>query len=94
MQEMKINMIFGKIFIFRKSKSRFRDFNSSDYGLFYTLSFDGFDDCETSDNDEVDSDEEDEDGENGEMNDFIVEDNCSDEDGDYIGELEEDENEY
>ena len=33
---------------------------SSDYGLFYTLSFDGFDDCETSDNDEVDSDEEDE----------------------------------
>ena len=93
-------LLFGKIFIFRKSKSRFRDFNSSDYGLFYTLSFDGFDDCETSDNDEVDNDEEneedeeDEDGENGEMNDFIVEDNCSDEDGDYIGELEEDENEY
>ena len=49
------------------------DFDISDYGLFYTLCFEGFDDC-NSDDDLITSDED-----TGSLDSFIVQDGIDDE---------------
>jgi len=96
-------LLFGDIFMLMKQKS-LCDFDTSDYGLFYSVCFDGFDDCVSEDDsvseddcvsscvssDSVSSDSvSDGDG-------FIVYDN-SDQTEEYTGdsdELDEDTNEY
>jgi len=57
-------LLFGDIFIVRKQGDKFIDFEISEYGDFYNLSFGGFDDCETTDeeyNEDMNNEEEDED---------------------------------
>ena len=80
-------LIFNDIFVVRVEHKKYLDFDVSEYGLFYNLCFQGFDDCL--------SDEElygnEEDSNNNSLNDFIVDDEVS-VDSDY--ELDEDCNEY
>jgi hypothetical protein len=91
-------LLFGDIFILMKQKS-LCDFDTYDYGLFYSIHFDGFDDCvyydSVSEDDNVsyyslsDDNVSDDNG-------FIVYDN-SEQTEEYIGdsdELDEDTNEY
>jgi len=79
-------LLFGDLFILQKDDHKLCDFDVSDYGLFYSLSFEGFDDCLT--DDETDEDEEDDDG--SDLNDFIVASTAEDEE-DEDEEDEEDE---
>ena len=52
-------LLFGDLFILQKKDTVLCDFDVSDYGLFYSLCFEGFDDCLTDDNEDG-SDESDE----------------------------------
>ena len=79
-------LIFNDIFVVRVENKKYLDFDVSDYGLFYNLCFQGFDDC-LSDEDE----DEDESDENNSLKEFIVDDE-EPFDSDY--ELDEDYNEY
>ena len=86
-------LLFGDLFIvcYDKQKDKYIDFCVSDYGAFYELMFEGFDDCENS---EEESDEEEP---NTDDEEFIVDD--LEEDSDYHeygsdDELDEDENDY
>lgn len=80
-------LIFNDIFIVRIENKKYLDFDVSEYGLFYNLCFQGFDDCLS--DEELDGNEED--SNNNSLNDFIVDDEVS-VDSDY--ELDEDYNEY
>ena len=60
-------LLFGDLFILQKDDHKLCNLDVSDYGLFYSFSFEGFDDCLT--DDETDDDDDD----NGsDLNDFIV----------------------
>jgi hypothetical protein len=92
-------LLFGDIFMLMKQKS-LSNFDTSDYGLFYSVCFDGFGDC-VSDDDSVSDDCL---SENSEGNEFIVNgSDSSDQNEEYMGdsdelygsgELDEDMNEY
>ena len=65
-------LLFGDQFILTKKNNIFTDFDVSDYGLFYSMCFEGFDECLT--DDETDSEED-----NGsDLDDFIVSDGLDD----------------
>jgi hypothetical protein len=84
-------LIFNDIFLVKFHNKKYLDFDVSEYGLFYNLCFQGFDDC-LSDDDDGDDDEDDgDDDDNNSLNKFIVNDEES-LDSDY--ELDEDYNEY
>ena len=96
-------LLFGDIFILMKQK-KISNFDTSDYGLFYSLCFGGFDDCVSYDSVSYGSVSEDDnvsyyslsDDNVSDDNGFIVYDN-SDQNEEYIGdsdELDEDTNEY
>ena len=59
-------LLFNDIFLVRLENKKYVDFDVSDYGLFYTLCFEGFDDCHS---DDMTSEEEDD---AGSLEDFIV----------------------
>lgn len=95
-------LLYNDIYLVMKHGKKFLDFDTSEYGLFYTLCFEGFDECNSSD--ETDEPEE---SDTGEMDDFIVCDGDtvenSDTDGEYVpsdnsidsdDELEEDYTDY
>ena len=69
-------LLFNDVFLVRLENKKYIDFDVSDYGLFYTLCFEGFDECHS---DDMTSEEEDD---TGSLEDFIVdethEDNISD----------------
>ena len=69
-------LLFNDVFLVRLENKKYIDFDVSDYGLFYTLCFEGFDECHS---DDMTSEEEDD---AGSLEDFIVdethEDNTSD----------------
>ena len=72
-------LLFGDQFILMKKNNRFTDLDVADYGLFYSVCFEGFDECLT--DDETDSEED-----NGsDLDDFIVGDELSDELSDELG---------
>lgn len=77
-------LIFNDIFVVRVENKKYLDLDVSEYGLFYNLCFQGFDDC-------LSVEEEEEDNDNNSLNDFIVDEEESI-DSDY--ELDEDCNEY
>ena len=52
-----IQLLFGDLFILRSDKNKFYDFEISDYGEFYNLTFGGFDTCDSED-EEIDIEEE------------------------------------
>ena len=79
-------LIFNDIFVVRVKNKKYLDFDVSEYGLFYNLCFQGFDDCLSGE--DVESEEE---NDNNSLNDFIVNDEEFS-DSDY--ELDEDFNEY
>ena len=98
-------LLFNDIFLVRLENKKYIDFDVSDYGLFYTLCFEGFDECHS---DDMTSEEEDD---VGSLEDFIVgdgneetsddsyelpdeEDILSEEYDSDIDELDEDLNEY
>ena len=68
-----VQLLFNDIFLVRMEQSKYVDFDISDYGLFYTLCFEGFDDC-NSDDDLITSDED-----IGSLDSFIVQDDIDDE---------------
>ena len=80
-------LIFNDIFVVRVENKKYLDFDVSEYGLFYNLCFQGFDDCLSVNDDEEEVEEDD----NNSLNGFIVNDEESF-DSDY--ELDEDYNEY
>jgi len=96
-------LLFGDIFILMKQGNRFHDFSTSDYGLFYSLCFEGFDDCLSDDYSDdyddmagCDTDDTDVDGDgyvdvNTNKSDMDDTSNLS---GEYEEELDEDENVY
>ena len=59
-------LLFNDIFLVRLENKQYIDFDVSDYGLFYTLCFEGFDECHS---DDMTSEEEDE---AGSLENFIV----------------------
>jgi hypothetical protein len=90
-------LLFNDIFMVRVENKKCIDFDIADYGLFYTLCFEGFDDCNS---DDVTSDESDEEGS---LTNFIIADNVvSSSDESYElpdnytedSELDEDDTEY
>lgn len=93
-------LLFKDIFMVGRRGKSYSDLDVSDYGLFYNLSFQGFDDCCS--DDETDDDED----SGGDLDGFIVNDNESSDDSFIPGEssdteeyeeydeLDEDENEY
>lgn len=87
-------LLFGDIFIvcYNKKSKKYEDYCVSDYGTFYEIMFEGFDDCD-SEEDTEESDEPDTEDE-----DFIVndEDDLEDEPYEYNSceELDTDENDY
>lgn len=95
-------LLFNDIFLVRLENKKYIDFDVSDYGLFYTLCFEGFDDCLS--DDETDGEESDA----GSLDQFIVndeqssdesyelpdEDTSSEEYDSDIDELDEDLNDY
>ena len=91
-------LLFGDIFILLSSNGSFKDIDVSSYANYYEILFEGFDDCNTSD-DEL-SEEEEEEEEEEEDKDFINDgevEEQSDDDSDYTNSVEEldiDENEY
>ena len=83
-------LIFNDIFVVRVENKKYLDFDVSEYGLFYNLCFQGFDDCLSNNDEEVDEEDD-----NSSLNGFIVNDKeslDSEYDSDY--ELDEDCNEY
>ena len=79
-------LLFGDIFIVALEDNKYSDFCVSDYGIFYGIMFEGFDDCE-SEEESVESDEPDTEDEE-----FIVkdeEDISEDEKYEYDSEEEE-----
>lgn len=82
-------LIFNDIFLVKFHNKKYLDFDVSEYGLFYNLCFQGFDDCLSSDGDDDEDDIDIDD--NNSLNKFIVKDEES-LDSDY--ELDEDYNEY
>jgi len=87
LDESDTQLLFGDIFILKKT-SRLCDFDISDYGTFYSVSFGGFDDCDDSD----DSDDS-----AGSLDNFIIDDNKEDSESDYTlsdEDLDIDETEY
>jgi len=106
-EESSEKLLFGDLFLVCfNCKNKVIDYCVSDYAEYYNIIFDGFDSC--SENDLSDDNESNEDnGDNGELedndgenlNNFIVNDNKSQDSDDsyeYIGddELDEDENDY
>lgn len=85
-------LLFGDIFILLQSGDNFIDIDVTSYANFYEVLFDGFDDCNTSD-DDISEEETEED--KGFINDDDS-DECSDSDSSYnsIEELDIDENDY
>jgi len=86
-------LLFGDIFMIRKSL-KLCNLDVSGYGLFYSLCFEGFDDCSDDSNDSNDSNDS-----SNSLNDFIVsnDDDVVDSDSAYYvsdEELDEDSNEY
>lgn len=81
-------LLYNDIFVVRVEHKKYLNLDVSDYGLFYNLCFEGFDDC----NSDVDNSSEasNESGEN--LNEFIVNDDTSSLNSDY--ELDEDFNVY
>ena len=59
-------LLFNDIFLVRLENKKYIDFDVSDYGLFYTLCFEGFDECHS---DDMTSEEEDD---AASLEDFIV----------------------
>lgn len=89
-------LLFGDIFMIKKSL-KLCDLDVSGYGLFYSLCFEGFDDCNDDSYDSDDSDDSDD--SNNSLNDFIVNDDPDNDDSEsayYVSdeELDEDTNEY
>ena len=83
-------LIFNDLFLVRVENKKYLDFDISEYGLFYNLCFQGFDDCLSNDDEEIEEEDD-----NSSLNGFIVNDKesfDSDNDSDY--ELDEDCNEY
>ena len=60
-------LIFNDIFVVRVENKKYLDFDVSEYGLFYNLCFQGFDDC-------LSDEEHAEDEDNSSLNGFIVND--------------------
>tara|TARA_B000000437_G_C11572609_1_gene275956 strand:+ start:47 stop:676 length:630 start_codon:yes stop_codon:yes gene_type:complete len=88
-------ILFGDIFILLSSSGTFKDIDVSNYANYYELLFEGFDDCNTSDDELSDDDEYNEDDKNF-INDADLEE-PSDDDSDYTNSIEEldiDENDY
>jgi len=88
-------LLFGDLFILQTEGAKLCDFEVADYGLFYSVYFEGFDDCLT------DDESDDPDTDDSELNDFIVISKTEEEeeeegDADYNSsdELDEDINEY
>ena len=88
-------LLFNDIYIVRIENKKYLNLDVSEYGLFYNLCFEGFDDCVTdSDNDEESISDED----TGSLHEFIVNDEVStlesesEYESDY--ELDDDCNEY
>ena len=69
-------LLFGDEFIVMKKGNKFVDLDISDYSIFYTLCFEGFDECLTDDDDDDDDDSD--------LNDFIVSDTSITSDDDLI----------
>ena len=93
-------LLFGDIFLICYEKNKIIDYCVSDYAEYYSIVFEGFDDCSDS-NSEYDNDSANEDNEYGnncDLKGFIVNDKSddSDESYEYIDdeELDEDLNEY
>ena len=95
-------LLFGDLFLLKKVKTKFKDFEVSDYGEFYNIIFGGFDDCITDDDEEeeeedykdkYEEDEEDEDYNPDELTDN-EEDELLEEYSDNDDELELDETTY
>ena len=51
-------LLFGDQFILMKHKNKLCDLDVSDYSLFYSVCFEGFDDCLTDDDDDDDDDDD------------------------------------
>ena len=68
LDESDTQLLFGDIFILMKKNKEYCDFDVSDYGLVYSLCFDGFDECLSED--DLTSEDE-----GGSCSDFIVDDN-------------------
>ena len=84
-------LLFNDIYIVRIQNKKYIDLDVSDYGLFYNVCFEGFDNCIIDSDDESINNESDED--TSSLNEFIVNDDYnSDNNSDY--ELDEDCNEY
>ena len=66
-------LLFNDIYIVKMTNKSYQDLDISDYGLFYNVCFDGFDDCHS---DDMTSGEEsgEEDSETNSLNDFINDD--------------------
>ena len=88
-------ILFGDIFILLSSEGSFKDIDVSTYANIYEVLFEGFDDCNTSD-DELSEEEEYNDDDVGFINDGELEEH-SDDDSDYTNSVEGldiDENDY
>ena len=88
------HLLFNDIFLVRVENKKYLDLDVSEYGLFYNLCFQGFDEClsdDEEDDEEHDDEEGEEDDDNNSLKGFIVNDEESN-DSEY--ELDEDCNEY
>ena len=88
-------LLFGDIFILLSSNGSFKDIDVSSYANYYEVLFEGFDDCNTSD-DELSEEEELEEEDKNFINDDELEEQSED-DSDYTNSVEEldiDENDY
>ena len=54
-------LLFGDIFLIKKTKEEIVDLEISEYGDFYNLSFGGFDDCESTDEEYIENNDNEED---------------------------------
>jgi hypothetical protein len=80
-------LLFGNIYMIKKDK-KISNIDTSDYSVFYSTCFQGFDDCVSDEEEDEEDDEEDDNSLDG----FIVQDDESQLDSDY--ELDEDNNIY
>ena len=76
-------LLFNDIYIVKITNKSYQDLDVSDYGLFYSICFEGFDECHS---DDMTSDE---DSETGSLNDFINDDLDTIDAIDNIDDLEE-----
>ena len=89
-------LLYGDIFILLSSDLSFKDIDVSTYANYYDFLFDGYDDCNTSD-DELSEEEECNEDDIQFINDGEVDQPSEDDDSDYenpVEELDFDENEY